>query len=747
MKSTSRHGDRYALGKHPIALLINGDGFRSPISEAQLKGTRRSWGLPDLSRTLARARQSPWTRTNEHSKPRWEGAMANSESLRPLRPSIEGSWRMLEGEETASRRKNVRIACTTCKRRKLRCSGNVPCENCLKTGATCAIDEDGDQRRKHVLKRKLNSLEEKGQLLDRLIVALQEIDKISAVQVMNLIRSHASLDEIRAFIDDITDRPKLEKTPELIDACSSVRDLHDSHKRAMLARPDAKSLSDMVIFRVPAHPWTSVTDDDEFVSHLISLWFTWSHPFLNWIDRDLFIRCMQAQDTESEFCSPFLVNIILADACAYSDYPEAYAIGAEQWSRGLHFYKEAKRLLDQEEGKVTAAYVQGMGVLYVWPPPPNATKNSLRDAKSMDTTLWGLFNLASMTALSYQKSALTEIPQLPRPIPDHDVHRDKWSNYPTQSEKVNSHSQCLFRALCEVSLITYDLSWSLFGNKKEERNLDPKFVQATEEAYARLQKWYAELPDCLGISNAPPHVLSLHAKYHTIVQTIFGFLKDRLADGESVEKSDWRDKARERAQRLCLESARANARLIDLHRDLWGLDRMPPVNIHWVTVSLFTLLEHLDEKENREAFVILSITAKSFSHRWSLGKAMLRLFQVTSKQMGVVLPAETEALYFEFETKIWSPEDRKVLSSQYPNFAHSMKRGVVDEIEMDAFLAKFDDLHLAEPGDSTGGSVHSSNGLSQSEVSSGPEGDDSDGVEEGEEGESEREEDEIRADV
>lgn len=50
----------------------------------------------------------------------------------------------------------------------------------------------------------------------------------------------------------------------------------------------------------------------------------------------------------------------------YSDWPEAYAVGEERWSRGLQFYKEAKRLLDEEDGKVTIAYVQGMGVLYVW---------------------------------------------------------------------------------------------------------------------------------------------------------------------------------------------------------------------------------------------------------------------------------------------------------------------------------------------------------------------------------------------
>lgn len=50
---------------------------------------------------------------------------------------------------------------------------------------------------------------------------------------------------------------------------------------------------------------------------------------------------------------------------AYSDHPAAYTVASEQWSRGLHFYKEAKQHLDQENGKVTLASVEGLGVLYV----------------------------------------------------------------------------------------------------------------------------------------------------------------------------------------------------------------------------------------------------------------------------------------------------------------------------------------------------------------------------------------------
>ncbi|KAJ5729219.1 uncharacterized protein N7483_003727 [Penicillium malachiteum] len=133
-----------------------------------------------------------------------------------------------------------------------------------------------------------------------------------------------------------------------------------------------------------------------------------------------------------------------------------------------------------------------------------------------------------------------------------------------------------------------------------------------------------------------------------------------------------------------------------MYRDEWSFDRMPPINVHRITVSMFTLLQDMEEAASREAFVSLSVAAKGFANRWPLGKAMLRLVQVTAKQMEVKLPQETDALFTDFERRIWSPEDRKTLSSQYPNFAHSMKRGQIDEVEMDAFLARFDDLYIEE---------------------------------------------------
>ena len=160
-------------------------------------------------------------------------------------------------------------------------------------------------------------MEEKGVLLDDLILYLQETDETCSDQILSLVRSHATLEEIREHLDNVVHRIE-SQSPEVM---SAIEDFHsfEEEQRGASRRRVEESEGPILIFQVPAAPWTTVTSNDDFVSHLMSLWFTWAHPYLNWIDRDLFIRDMRSGDIEAKFCSPFLVNVILADACVSTD--------------------------------------------------------------------------------------------------------------------------------------------------------------------------------------------------------------------------------------------------------------------------------------------------------------------------------------------------------------------------------------------------------------------------------------------
>lgn len=102
---------------------------------------------------------------------------------------------------------------------------------------------------------------------------------------------------------------ELKRTPELADFAGLDQCEHRSQRQIL----DVNRLTDIPLWKVPAKSWTKITDDDDFVSHSISLWFTWTHAYMNRINRDLFIRDMRSGVKNSNYRSPFLVNIILAD--------------------------------------------------------------------------------------------------------------------------------------------------------------------------------------------------------------------------------------------------------------------------------------------------------------------------------------------------------------------------------------------------------------------------------------------------
>jgi hypothetical protein len=80
------------------------------------------------------------------------------------------------------------------------------------------------------------------------------------------------------------------------------------------ARVTLENLCDVPLLEVPATPWTDVTDDNDLVSHLVSLYFTWDHPCVQFLDQNKFLEHMRRGVLDSEFCSPMLVNSILSMA-------------------------------------------------------------------------------------------------------------------------------------------------------------------------------------------------------------------------------------------------------------------------------------------------------------------------------------------------------------------------------------------------------------------------------------------------
>lgn len=131
--------------------------------------------------------------------------------------------------------------------------------------------------------------------------------------LIGLIRNNASQEEILDFLGTNFPPSSSAVSDEEAQSKASSRQLTPLARQTRTSTAAYRSWS--AGFAVPAKPWTSVTDDDTLVSHLISLWFTWRHWCHPFIERDAFIRAMQSGDEDSQVCTSFLVNMILADAC------------------------------------------------------------------------------------------------------------------------------------------------------------------------------------------------------------------------------------------------------------------------------------------------------------------------------------------------------------------------------------------------------------------------------------------------
>jgi len=186
---------------------------------------------------------------------------------------------------------------------------------------------------------------------------LRNADESQLQHLLRLIKRDAPLDDVIRYAS-VVDEASNDRLA-LSDASSETG---NSRKKKILSI--SALLYDKPLVKVPAANWTTVTKDDELVSHLISVYFTWYHPAYPCVIRDLFVREMVAGDLNSQFCSPILVNAMLATACVskvstrweseidvvqhFSDHSDVLETFNRPASRGLHYLKEAMRLWMEE---------------------------------------------------------------------------------------------------------------------------------------------------------------------------------------------------------------------------------------------------------------------------------------------------------------------------------------------------------------------------------------------------------------
>jgi hypothetical protein len=138
---------------------------------------------------------------------------------------------------------------------------------------------------------------------------------------------------------------------------------------------------------LPISRWTAVSTDEKLLNHLLLLFWTWDTLVNRVIDRTLFedaLKHMDPSDQEGmRFCSPFLVNALLALACVstfhwrqcgmmlifdqlYTTQNATFYTPNDPVTRGVAFAREAERLLILEQKIPSLPVAQGLAALYVY---------------------------------------------------------------------------------------------------------------------------------------------------------------------------------------------------------------------------------------------------------------------------------------------------------------------------------------------------------------------------------------------
>jgi hypothetical protein len=109
--------------------------------------------------------------------------------------------------------------------------------------------------------------------------------------------------------------------------------------------------------------WTSITGDINLVQHLLALYFCWEYPTFASLSKEHFLQ--DFQDGRHRYCSPILINALLALGCRFSTQPMTWANPNDPYSCGGHFFKESQRLFHQETDHHNLTTIQALGIMSI----------------------------------------------------------------------------------------------------------------------------------------------------------------------------------------------------------------------------------------------------------------------------------------------------------------------------------------------------------------------------------------------
>ncbi|CEI60173.1 unnamed protein product [Fusarium venenatum] len=293
--------------------------------------------------------------------------------------------------ELRKRRQAVTIACNNCKKRKTKCDGHRPrCGPCLRKDLDCEFVEKEDPTSRENDKRLLSTYQTVFELIrqgnheesTKVVQRIRDADNVqdaanSIVGAKALMQmpapNDASVLEKRPSRDNLSFE---ELHPKRRQLRSPQEDSNFMFEKQYMTDPrdkyvDSNMFVDVLARELPLSRWTTVSQDDRQMNHLLTMFFTRDNIVERAIYRPIFeedtiaIDPHLANNYPRNFCSAFLVNALLAASCLYTLDPAFFKEPQDSSTRGRRWADEAETLLQKIETP-SIPLLQGLYSLFVY---------------------------------------------------------------------------------------------------------------------------------------------------------------------------------------------------------------------------------------------------------------------------------------------------------------------------------------------------------------------------------------------
>ncbi|KAL8826738.1 MAG: hypothetical protein Q9170_007289 [Blastenia crenularia] len=598
------------------------------------------------------------------------------------------------------------------------CDGNTPsCAACASVyGTECVYDPNSDHRRKGVYKD-MDNLKTHDSTLQTLIQAILNYPEHEVPDLVRQIRTCESLDSVAKSIisrghhldDDveepespITDNeplvgiPRFEKelsgkmgelrlengSLSFVGGTSNLIFLGTGFEDGQNATLGAEQHQQQAN---PITSWTEVTKDYELIVHLMNMYFTWHYTYFTTLSKSLFYRDFllgkppAETKRRTEYCTPLLVNAMLALGCHFTSWSTARSNPADSATVGDHFFKEAKRLIlenDEHEsprlatvqalalmsvreagcGREAKGWVySGMSFRMAYDLGLNVDSGLLNldeetDARRM--TIWGcfLFDKCWSNYLGRQP----QVPLSSIAVPKFDVFpmedSETWSPY-TDAGIGQSHTQAArtravaiqISSLCEIS---GDLLSYFYHPTNLEKPLGKQAeLKKLSDLHTRLEAWRKNLPKELEPKEGQlACVLIMHMFYQLLFIHLFRpFLKYKQPTSPLP--------AHISPRKFCTHAATTISKLLRLYKRTFGLRQIVNLAVYIAHTACTIHLLNLPEKNAVRDIIHGLKHLEEIAEGWLCARKTLRILSLSASKWNIELPEEARKLLEKTDVK------------------------------------------------------------------------------------------------